>query len=61
MENIKIPDWVVDEKTLYRFITTYCNECPKYTYCSGADSAKCQEIKNKVVEKWENLKCRIGL
>ena len=54
---LEIPDWVINEKALFRYIMTYCTDCPKSYYVSGAECKKCRERMEMLVEeKWKEMK-----
>ena len=55
-KGFEMPDWLIDEKALFRYIMTYCTDCPKNYYVSGAECKKCRERMEKVVEEWKSLK-----
>ena len=53
---LEMPDWLINEKALFRYIMTYCTDCPKSYYVSGAECKKCREGMEKVVEEWKKMK-----
>jgi hypothetical protein len=53
---LEMPDWLINEKALFRYIMTYCTDCPNSHYISGAECKKCRERMEKLVEEWKKMK-----
>lgn len=56
MKGFEMPDWIIKEKALFRYIMTYCTDCPKSHYISSPECKKCRERMEKLVEEWRSLK-----